>query len=218
MAKSPRKTNTNAISNAILDCMAPLVALLDRDYNDASTGIKAMGHAQPSTQDMGIKITMDSITAQVYRQVYGSISSSTGTRFDNLKERFEKAQMWMLDHSDKYAKNPEGLIDDPRTWELQQRLELAETKYNCFAELCTQFEIVFQALVGTDWEYIDRSKPAAPAKKPVRQMTDAERKAAIAKIEALRQANPAPVTNKATADETAALIAAAVGAGEHVTA
>ncbi|SHH47377.1 hypothetical protein [Bradyrhizobium erythrophlei] len=216
MARRPNNASISSLSSAFQAIIDPVVSLLDQDYNAADGAIHAFGHAQPSTEDAGLRIAVDSLIRQIYRQLAGTINSRSGTKFDNLTERFHKAQEWMLVHCDKYQNDSQGLSDDPRTYELEARLTLAEARYTAYCTIVNELSNVYLSLTGKQWKYVEMDTPA-PVVKAVKQLTDAERKAKMANIMRLKDAQKDEADRVARSSEanmqlTSEIIAAAVAA------
>lgn len=192
MAKLTKKLNVGAssLSASLLAIIDPIRTALDSNVsrddidNHREGGAMDAGHAIPSMEDAGLRILLDSLARQIYRQLKGTINAKNGTRYDNLTDRFNKSQDDMAAHADKYRDDMTGLQADPRTYVLLHWSGVNEARYNAYTEMLNEISDVYCEVTGKAWVYVEdtRTQPVA-----AKDMTDAQRAAALAKFTNIRR-------------------------------
>lgn len=185
MAKASRTISAASLSTALLAIIDPIRAALDSNASrgDEPGAAADMGHAIPSMEDAGLRILLDSLNRQIYRQLRGTINSKTGVKYDNITERFNKSQDDMFNHADKYRDDANGMQADPRTYTLHHWFQVNEARYNAYTEILNEVSEVYAQVTGKPWVYVEDQKSTTAPK----DMTDAQRAAAIAKFSNMKR-------------------------------
>jgi hypothetical protein len=134
-------------------------------------------------EDAGLRILLDSLARQIYRQLRGTISSKTGVKYDNITDRFNKSQDDMAAHADKYRGDDTSLMSDPRTYVLTHWFNVNEARYNCYTEILNEVSEAYHSITGKPWVYVEDQRSTVSPK----DMTDAQRAAAIAKFSSFKK-------------------------------
>lgn len=189
MARSPRTVTTSSLSTTLLAIIDPIRAALDSNATrgDEPGAAADMGHQQPSMEDAGLRILLDSIARQIYRQLRGTINSKVGVRYDNIQDRFFKSQEDMAAHADKYRDDMNGMQADPRTYVLSHWFAVNEARYDAYSTILAEVCTAYQDVTGKLWVYVEDQKSATVSSK---DMTDDQRKAAIAKFANFKKKEP----------------------------
>lgn len=192
MAKASRTVQVASLSTALLAIIDPIRNALDSNATrgDEPGAAADMGHQQPSMEDAGLRILLDSLARQVYRQLRGTINSKTGVKFDNLTERFNKSQDDMYAHAEKYRDDMNGMQADPRTYTLAHWFNVNEARFNAYTEILNEVSTVYAEITGKPWVYVEDQKSTTAPK----DMNDEQRAAAMAKFANMKR--PAPVATE----------------------
>ena len=191
MAKLSKTRSISAsLSRALLDILEPIRTALDSNASrgDEPGAAQDAGHQQPSMEDAGLRILLDSLARQIYRQLSGTINSKTGVRYDNITDRFNKSQDDMAAHADKYRDDMNGLQADPRTYVLHHWFGVNEARYNAYTEMLNEICDAYREITGKAWSYVEDQRPTTVAPK---DMTADQRAAAMAKFASFKRPSTA---------------------------
>jgi hypothetical protein len=118
-------------------------------FESASTDT---GQEKSYPTDRGMEITLDMICNTIHRQLYGNLFSRAGDRFDNVKDRLDKAEQLIEAHMDRYGGDREGMSVDPRTYELAHQLDLATARFEAMKELLDGMRATIEHFTQKKWE------------------------------------------------------------------
>jgi hypothetical protein len=175
-SKNQHKT-VSTIEAAIVAAFEPLHALHNFTNPMGDTG---QGNEFPT--DRGMEITLDMLANTVYRQLYGNLQGKTGDRFDNIKERLDRAEALMQAHIERYSGRTEELSVDPRTYELDHALRVATTRFECMKELLDGLRNTLEHFTQKKWAPREMTGANSTARKV--QITEEMKAAALATINA----------------------------------
>jgi hypothetical protein len=144
------------------------------------------GQEQSFPTDRGLEITLDMLANTIHRQLYGNLFSRGGDRFDNIKDRLDKAEQLVEAHMDRYGGDREGMTTDPRTYELAHALDVATARFESMKELLDGVVGTLEHFTQKKWEPRPMGNGQNASGRRI-ELTDEAKNAALASLARLEE-------------------------------
>ncbi len=142
---------------ALLLSLEPLMNALDTNPFRFTSRENDPGHERNSTNDQGIRITLDVMLRWCYTQLYqqGRVSSN-GVKINNVKEMMDRSQQTLQNLIfEKYKGDTERANDDPEVARAFHWLEVNQARFNFLHDIYDAYMSCYQHVTGEQWKYTE---------------------------------------------------------------
>ncbi len=154
MAKQITTKSQSPLFAALLLSLEPLMQALDTNPFRFTSRENDTGIERNSTNDQGIRITLDVMLRWCHTQLYGTRTSTNGVKINNVKEMLDRSQHQLFSLiEDKHKGDREGANADPEVERAVHWLAVNEARFNFLHDIYDAFSSMHKHITGRDWKY-----------------------------------------------------------------